>query len=151
MNSTARTWSVRSLLDVNMLVALGDVEHPHHILVQTWMQANASAGWATCPITQNGFLRIAALPSNPRAQKMLQSSQLLSAWIADPHHAFWPDDVSILNTQLFDHSRLLGHGQITDAYLLALAVKHGGRFVTLDRRVTLASVRGAQPEHLVVV
>ena len=67
------------------------------------------------------------------------------------NHAFWPDDVSITNTTLFDWSRLQGQQQVTDVYLLALAVAHGGRFVTFDQRIQSGMVKGCRPEHLVTL
>lgn len=76
---------------------------------------------------------------------------MLSRAVDRPDHEFWPDDISLRDAEQIDHSRLLGPRQITDIYLLALAVQHGGRFVTLDTSVSLAAVRGARAEQLVVV
>jgi len=76
---------------------------------------------------------------------------LLKSQIEDPAHVFWPNDISIVDSEIFDHSRLLGPNRIGDAYLLALAVKHGGRFVTFDRSVPRSAVRGAEPRHIVML
>ena len=76
---------------------------------------------------------------------------MLRGWTSQPEHEFWPDDLSILDSARIDHSRLLSHRHITDVYLLALAVKHGGRFVTLDRGVPVSAVKGATAAHCVVV
>jgi predicted nucleic acid-binding protein len=76
---------------------------------------------------------------------------LLFDEIAATDHAFWPDDISLLDEGLIDRNHVLGPKQLTDIYLLALAVKHGGRFVTFDQGIPLAAVRGAQSHHLVVI
>jgi predicted nucleic acid-binding protein len=68
-----------------------------------------------------------------------------------PHHKFWPDDLSLLDGAVIDHGRIFGPRQITDVYLLALAVRHGGRLVTMDRGIASHAVRGAGPEHLAVI
>ena len=143
--------ALRALLDVNVLLALCDAGHMAHDRCQVWWRDNETLGSATCPITQHGFLRIISQSSYVGSVPLAQALQALSLWTASVSHEFWPDDLTILDPTLFDHTRLLGHKQITDVYLLALAVKHGGRFVTLDRRVTLSAVRGAGAEHLVVV
>ena len=142
---------MRSLLDVNMLIALSDEAQMHFDVARAWLTDNIATGWATCPITQNGFVRVANKKKDLQSASIPEAFRLLSAWIEQSDHEFWPDDLSLLESAAVDHSRLLGSSQITDVYLLALAVKHGGRFVTLDRRVTLTAVRGARPEHLVVV
>ncbi len=142
---------MRSLLDVNMLIALSDEAQLHFDVARAWLQDNIATGWATCPIIQSGFVRVANKKASERSPSIPEAVRLLTAWIDQSDHEFWPDDLSLLETGAIDHSRLLGHTQITDVYLLALAVKHGGRFVTLDRRLTLSAVRGARPEHLVEV
>ena len=85
--------------------------------------------------------------SSPRP--ILQIIDSLSSGSAEASHAFWPDDISIADEVFFDHSRLISHRQITDVYLLALAVKNRGRLVTFDKGVPLAAVRGATKDHLV--
>jgi uncharacterized protein len=140
-----------ALLDVNMLVALMDPMHLHHGRARQWWSAHKAAGWASCPITENGFLRIVTLGAYPNRFTLPDALAVLRAAIALPGHVFWPDDVSLLDATVFDHSRLLGPRQITDIHLLALALKRGGRLVTLDAGVTLAAVRGAEPHHLLTV
>jgi hypothetical protein len=76
---------------------------------------------------------------------------LLRQWAVPPLHDFWPDDMSLLDSKGINHHRLIGHGQITDAYLLAIAVRRGGRLVTMNRRITIDAVKGATPEHLVII
>ena len=133
---------MRSLLDVNVLIALLDAEHVHHAAARHWMRENIRHGWATCPITQNGCLRIMAQPGYPqRIPSSLVAERLREATAAE-HHRFWSDDVSLLDSRTVDWKRVIGPRQITDVYLLALAVEHGGRFVTFDARIAPDVVPG---------
>ncbi len=127
-------------------------DHASHLPARGWWAANAEGGWATCPLTQNGFTRIMSQSelSGPSSASRCFGSCCRSAW-TEPGHEFWPDDVSIVDPGLFDHTRILGPKQLTDIYLLALAVKHGGRLVTFDRTVPLAAVRQATPDNLVIL
>jgi uncharacterized protein len=140
-----------ALLDVNMLVALMDPKHLHHGRARQWWGAHKAAGWASCPITENGFLRIVTLGAYLNRFALPDALAVLRAAIALPGHSFWPEDVSLLDAAVFDHTRLLGPRQITDVYLLALAVRHGGRVVTLDGGITVGAVRGAETLHLLTV
>jgi len=140
---------VRSLFDVNVLLALMDREHVHRPAVRAWWSAQRSDGWASSPITQNGFVRIISQSSYPRPRLIVDAISILTRATARDEHQFWPDDLSILDANSIDHTRLLGPRQITGIYLLALAVKHGGRLVTLDTAISVAAVRGAEPRHLV--
>ena len=140
---------MRALLDVNMLLALFDQAHTFHVRARTWWAANERHGWASSPLTQNGFLRIVSRPSYPRPVPLADALRLLAAWAIPPRHEFWSDEISMLDKEAIDHSRLLGAKQITDVSLLAIAVRHGGRLVTLDRGIPLAAVRGAMPDNLV--
>ena len=140
---------MRSLLDVNVLIALLDADHSLHGPAMQWFEANARQGWASCPITQNGCLRIMSHPAYPNAPPVRTILDRLTAATATGLHEFWADDVSLLDDRLLDHSRILGSRQITDLYLLALAVTHGGRLVTFDTSIALQAVRGATALHLV--
>jgi uncharacterized protein len=142
---------VRWLLDVSFLIALLQDQHIYFDRAQDWWAANRAKGWASCPLTQNGFLRIMPQLRFPRPIVVMDALDLLSDMIAGTDHIFWPDDISLLDKQLIDRSRILGPKQLTDIYLLALAVKHGGRLVTLDCAIPMTAVRGARPEHLVVI
>ncbi len=142
---------MRALLDVNVLLALMDRDHIHHRPALAWWRNERDHGWASCPLTQNGFVRIACqgdYPGRPTAAKAVEQLRLQ---LAEPSHQFWPDDISIADGNLFDRSRILGPKQITDGYLLALAVKNGGRLVTLDRAIPIAAVRGAEARHVVML
>ena len=142
---------MRALLDVNVLIALLDAGHACHALAMRWLDANIQHGWASCPITQNGCIRVMSQPHYPGALPAAQVAARLAEAAACAEHAFWPDTVSLLDGQTFDWSRLLGHRQVTDLYLLTLAVRNGGRFVTFDRRITTDAIKDARPEQLLVL
>jgi toxin-antitoxin system PIN domain toxin len=142
---------MRALLDVNVLLALMDNDHVHHRAALAWWRSERDNGWASCPLTQNGFVRIMCQRDYPGRPTAAEAIEQLRLQLGEPGHEFWPDDVSITDGRLFDRLRILGPRQITDVYLLALAVKNGGRLVTFDRSVTLAAVRGAEPRHLVMM
>lgn len=140
---------MQALLDVNVLIALMDAGHAYHALAMKWLEKNIDLGWASCPITQNGCIRIMSQPNYPGAIPAVQVATRLAEAAASPLHVFWPDNVSLLDPERFDWSRLLGHRQVTDVYLLTLAVGNGGRFVTFDRRITTDFVKGASTDQLV--
>jgi hypothetical protein len=139
------------LLDVNVLVALLDGGHLHHRVAMDWLAAHARAGWASCPLTQNGCLRILSLPTYPNPQPPARVAERLAAATADRSHAFWPDSLSLLEPERLHWERVLSTRHITDVYLLALAVEHQGCLVTFDRSVAVAAVPGALKKHLVVL
>lgn len=140
---------MRSLFDVNVLIALLDPGHVHHDATHAWWSGNKTDGWATCPLTENGFLRIVTQPRYPVRLTPAEAIGRLAREIQRPDHEFWPDTLSIADSRVFDDRRILGPNQITDVYLLGLAVKHGGRLVTLDSAVPPGAVKGAAPKHLV--
>ena len=139
------------LYDVNALLALFDEEHRRHDSVFSRFTANERGGWASCPLTQNGYLRIRSQPSYSRPLRLAEAyAQLLEA-TSSQHHQFIADDISLLDDTLVRFRDLAGPGQLTDIYLLALAVAHDARLVTLDRRLPLNAVRGATEDHLAVI
>jgi len=142
---------MRVLFDVNALIALVDAQHIHHTALHEWWATNQSAGWATCPLTENGLARIMSQPGYKNPVTTTFAIDLLAEQMGETDHAFWPDDISLRDVTLFDASSILGPNQITDVYLLALAVKNGGRLATLDRSVPLRAVRDAEPRHLVMI
>jgi toxin-antitoxin system PIN domain toxin len=142
---------LRALLDVNVLIALLDAAHVHHRLASDWLAREIGQGWASCPITQNGCIRIMSQPAYPGTRPAAEVAARLAAAAGTTHHAFWPDDVDLLAPKGFDWRRILGPRHVTDACLLALAVRHRGRFVSFDRRIPLEAVVGARPNHLVVL
>lgn len=140
---------MRLLLDVNVLVALFDEAHVHHTIAQTLI-AQPQLEIATCALTENGVLRVLNLPgySMYGAAGFEAVCTQLQQLCSDIDHEFWPCDVTLRDDSKIDWSRVMGHNQITDAYLLALAVAHGGALATLDHRVALSAVRGAEAKHL---
>ena len=142
---------MRALLDVNVLVALFDADHSLHAPALQWFEQNATAGWASCPITQNGCIRVMSQPGYPNSVPVAAIAERLREAVAHPRHEFWPDDRSVLDDDAVDMTRVHGPKQLTDVYLLALAVAHGGRLVTFDRGIPLAAVSRAQGKHLVVI
>lgn len=140
-----------ALLDVNVLVALFDPDHVHHEAAHRWLAANRKHGWATCPLTENGLVRIL---SNVAYTGVHQSAagvrRRLAAFCASGHHAFWPDQVSLRDERLFDLSGV-GHPHLTDVYLLGLATRQGGRLATFDRRIPVRAVTGAGEARLEVI
>lgn len=140
---------MRALFDVNALIALLDRDHIGHSVATGWFSKHLEHGWASCPITENGTARIMASAGYPNPLPVAAVLQRVAVARATEHHRFWPDDVSLADTEVFKHSELLGPKQITDRYLLALAVRNKGRFVTFDRGIRPTAVIGALAEHLV--
>ena len=142
---------MRALLDVNVLIALLDQAHPHHDTALSWLRTNIQHGWASCPITQNGCIRIMSQASYPGARPVAQITERLRGALNHSAHEFWPDAVSILDPEIVDGTRVHGARQITDTYLLALASRNGGRLVTFDSGIALSAVKGATARHLVTL
>ena len=142
---------MRSLLDVNVLIALFDADHVSHSQATRWMEENGKAGWASCPITQNGFLRVMSQPAYPNRAPVDAIAARLRQATAHKSHEFWPDSVSVLDEARVDTARIHGPRQLTDIYLLALAHARGGRLVTFDQGIPIQAVAGAQRKHLVVI
>jgi toxin-antitoxin system PIN domain toxin len=138
-------------LDVNLLIALYSPDHVHHPMAHEWWDAARAAGWASCPLTQNGFVRVLSRSTSPVIMPVAEALDRLREATDETNHEFWPDDVTLHDQSRFASDRIHGHKQLTDVYLLGLAVKNGGRLATLDRRISRAAVRGAEPQHLVVI
>ena len=139
---------MRALLDVNVLIALLDADHAVHERAIEWFDANARSGWASCPITENGCVRVMSHPGYPNAPPVAAVVKRLGAATAGRFHEFWADDVSLLDPAVFDAERVHGARQLTDAYLVALAVRHSGRLVTFDHSISIQAVKGAKAAHL---
>jgi toxin-antitoxin system PIN domain toxin len=142
---------MRSLLDVNVLIALLDAAHASHDNAREWFHDHANEGWASCPITQNGCVRIMSHPGYPNSHSVLEIVERLRDATSERTHEFWADDASVLDAVAFDASRIHGPRQLTDVYLLGLAHAHGGRLVTFDTGVALSAVRGATARNLVKI
>ena len=140
-----------ALLDVNVLIALLDENHVDHELVSDWLASHIRDGWASCPLTQNGCVRILSLPRYPNSLRIDEAMDRLRAAVSTSHHQFIADDISLLDNAVVNSAGLSGPGQVTDVYLLALAVAHGARLVTLDRSVSVGAVREAGMDSLVTL
>jgi hypothetical protein len=141
-----------ALLDVNVLIALFDPDHVHHDLAHDWFSDDGHAAWATCPLTENGFVRVVA--NTARRGEFLpipEVAAMLRKFCGSGRHEFWPDSLSLRDERRFDLSLVRGHRQLTDIYLLGLAVAKKGRLATFDQKISLATVKGARREHLEVI
>lgn len=137
------------LLDVNVLVALLDSAHEHHRPTNRWFLREQSNGWATCPITENGLIRVISGVTYPNLRitpgQAAASLRRLRHNFASTFH-FWSDDVSLADAERFDLSILTGARQTTDAYLAGLAFRNSGRLATLDANIAWKSVNGASAD-----
>lgn len=141
-----------ALLDVNVLVALFDGNHTHHEAAHAWFAANRELGWATCPITENGFARVISNVAYPGRRTTLRDAiDRLSSFRDSGGHVFWPDNLTLCDRNLFRPEHVSGHSQITDTYLLALAAANGGRLASFDRRIVAAAVTSATAANLKII
>ena len=135
------------LLDVNLLIALAWPHHSHHHLADAWFSENRSRRWATCPLTQLAFLRLSTQPAVVKTVvEMSDALMILASNLAAPDHEFWPLDYSLMEVISEIARHTVGHNQLTDALLLDLAIRKGGRLATFDRRV--CSLLDPQSPHL---
>jgi toxin-antitoxin system PIN domain toxin len=139
------------LLDINVLIALIDPAHVQHDAAHEWFAIQGHQNWATCPLTENGVLRIVGHPRYPNSSGTPAAvATLVAGLLALPGHVFWPDDISLLNNAKLDTTRLLTTSQVTDSYLLALAAAHMGQLATFDPRLIMDAVyNGIQSLHLI--
>lgn len=141
-----------ALLDVNVLVALFDPDHVHHEAAHRWFARGRESGWASCPLTENGVVRILSNPAYSGATETLDAVvRRLAVFCASGHHVFWEDSRSIRDELIFKRPLPIAHRQLTDAYLLGLAKHHGGRLASFDRHIPLAAVIGAGAGHLELI
>jgi uncharacterized protein len=144
---------VRALLDINVVIALLDTFHAFHDRAHAWWAANSIHGWASCPITENGVVRILSHPNYSQRQRFTPAEviSLLRTFAQSTRHQFWADDLSLFDAQIFTADRLLSSQQLTDQYLLALAVRYGGRLATFDQSIHHTAVRSVKSENLCVI
>jgi len=144
---------MRALLDISFLAAAFDPDHIMHGRADSWWLENKAKGWASCPLTENGVIRVMANILYARKQRVDFSAlvRLFQQFVEDSDHQFWPDAVSLLNQRLFDFKHLVAARQMTDCYLLALAVENNSRLVTFDQGISLKAVPGASARNLVVL
>ena len=141
-----------ALLDVNVLVALFDPDHVHHDLAHDWFADQRTNGWATCPITENGLIRVLSNAAyGLDGMRTADLIEMLNTFRASGHHEFWPDAVSLIDGRVFSPVHLSAHRQITDVYLLGLATAKQGCLATFDRSIPLKAVVGATPRELCVI
>jgi toxin-antitoxin system PIN domain toxin len=139
------------LLDANVLVALLWPRHHHKQVVREWFLRNASHSFASCSLTQAGFVRLTSTPHIVGEKySLLESKQLLWTFLNQPSHTFWPTTISLFDAMAPFEKRMQGAKQITDAYLLGITISHGGKFATVDKAVkSLAGVKYANVVEVV--
>ncbi len=140
-----------ALLDINMLIALFDAAHVHHGAAHEWMTKHRSFGWATCPITENGCARVMSQPNYPGHLPVAEIVRRVAAATSERDHRFWEDSISLCDPKRFEPGLILTSRNLTDVYLLALAVEKGGRLVTFDRAIPSRAIRGIKDRHLLVL
>ena len=137
------------LLDVNILIALVDSDHVHHAMAQSWFGNHHQSGWATCPLTENGMVRVLSQPTYPSGQRTpAEVIEILGALRSAfrPSHEFWPDDLSLTDDSVFDRAMLAGARQVTDAYLLGMVARRAGSsLVSFDRALPWQAAQGGSP------
>lgn len=141
------------LLDVNVLVALAWPQHIHHRNALAWFRRHQASGWATCPITESGFVRVSSNRKIiPEGRSPQEAIALLQRIVELPYHHFWKDDISMARSPWVSRNHLMGYRQVTDAHLLALARRHSGHLVTLDegiRELLPSTVQGVESITLI--
>ncbi len=142
---------MRALLDVNVLIALLDADHASHSRASTWFGSNAHSGSSSCPITQNGCIRIMSHAGYPNGLPVHAVTERLAEATTNALHEFGPDDISLLDFAAIDSARIHGPRQLPDVYLLALAARRKGRFVTFDTSVPIQAVKAARKGHILIL
>jgi uncharacterized protein len=144
---------VKFLLDVNTVLALLDPQHVFHELAHTWAEVLPDATWMTCPIVQNGVIRVASQPAYPNSLGTASAvREVLEDFCASPRHEFCPDDISLVDDGRLVRPELFSPSRVTDLYLLALAKHHSARLATFDRKIPAdAIVGGADTLSLISV
>jgi toxin-antitoxin system PIN domain toxin len=136
---------MRYLLDVNVLIALCDELHAHHRDAHRWFTSEGNQSWATCPLTENAFIRITSKPSYPRSTgSVTEQLKVLRELCQIPGHQFWPDEVSLLRQEIWSNMDLTNPADLTDLYLIALAIKRGAKFATLEHTIPAHRIRGGK-------
>ena len=144
---------MRALLDVNVVIALLDPDHAFHERAHDWWTTNAKRGWASCPITENGVVRIMSNSGYSQKTRFTPGDLIsrLQKFAEQTNHEFWLDDVSLRDESIFATERIHSSRQLTDLYLLALAVKHDGKLATFDKGIPISATRLAKTENLCVI
>lgn len=141
-----------SLLDVNVLLALGWPNHLHHAAAHRWFAESHLQGWATCPLTQLGFARLSMQPAVVKTPLVFADVlEALSRMMGNPLHIFWALDVGLAGMDEMIRAQLVGHHQLTDAVLLDLAIRHRGRLATFDRKAVSLVPANVKPHEVLEV
>jgi uncharacterized protein len=128
--------SRRHLLDLNVLIALTESAHVHYHRAHDWFNSSGKADWGVCPLTEAGFIRVTTNPAyRPVARSMGQALAILAMFKAYPGYSFWKIDKSWVALTAPFARRIVGHLQVTDAYLLGLAIEKNGLLVTFDKAI----------------
>jgi len=136
---------VTYLLDVNLLIALCDPNHVHHETAHRWFGSLTSNRWATCAITENAFIRITGHSTYLNWKRTpVEQIDMLRRFCLLSSHEFWTDDVSLLDKRIWTSAERVRAADVTDLYLLSLAVKNRGKFATLDRSIPQGAIKGGQ-------
>jgi uncharacterized protein len=142
------------LPDVSVLIAMHDSSHPHHTIAQNWFQTEGRKGWATCPISENGFIRITAQTLLKDRTDAVSAAFFMLEKTKQAYHEtyhFWSDSVSLSDIELFLPLKIVGHKQLTDVYLLGLCQRNNGTLVTFDTHMTTAAIKFPNTELLWVL
>jgi toxin-antitoxin system PIN domain toxin len=144
---------MRALLDVNVVIALFDPDHAFHERSHEWWSVQVKFGWSSCPITENGVVRIMSNPGYSKKTRFAPGDLIsrLQAFIQHTDHEFWPDTLSLLDEKIFSAERIHSSRQLTDFYLLSLAAKHGGMLATFDQSIPISAVKIAAAKNLCVL
>jgi toxin-antitoxin system PIN domain toxin len=144
---------VRALLDINVLIALLDADHVFHERAHTWWAENAEQGWASCPLTENGVVRVMSNPGYSKKLRLIPWDLVrrLDSFAARSDHEFWADNLSLRDKAHFVAERIHGSRQVTDVYLLGLAASHQARLVSFDESIPVSVAPHAKPRNLVVI
>lgn len=140
------------LLDINVLIALFDPAHVDHDAAHRWFASTGSSSWATCPITENGTIRVLSNPAYPTISAApSEVADRVRVFRSQPSHEFWQEDISLTDTSRFDLTKVRGHQQTTDLYLAGLAVRFGGRLATFDVRIPVWALANAPADATEVI
>ena len=139
------------LLDVNVLIALIDPAHLAHDAAHRWFGKAGAHDWASCPLTENGVIRIVGHPKYPNTPgSPAIVAEIMTTLRNLPGHTFWPDDLSLVGSDDVDATRLVNPAHVTDTYLLALAKSRHGQLATFDRKLPTAAVRQGADAHFLI-
>ena len=140
------------LLDINVLVALFDAAHVHHEAAHRWFGGIGKDSWATCPLTENGLIRVLSNPAYPTVSASpVELGNRLRTFCSQPGHVFWPDSETLTDAARFDLARLRGHQQVTDLYLVGMASRYGGKLATFDTAIPFEALVGKSADVVEVL